>query len=261
MSNYLKIFLCVVFALVTYSSSWAQGSTDERLAAQYYANREYDKAVVYYEKLFDKSGSPTFYIRLLNCYIELEEYKNGEKLIKRELKKNPYDLSYMVDMGHLYEKSGDENKQKQQYDKALKLLSPNNDQIIGLANAYMKYKELDYAIEAYKKGRKILKGTYPFNFELAQAYGLQGETELMLNEYLGLLDYNRTYLQSVQNALQTALNPDENGKKKNLLKQLLVERIQQQPDKKLFSEMLIWVYIQEENFGGALYKQKPSTEG
>ena len=41
-----------------------------------------------------------------------------------------------------------------------------------------------------------------------------------------------------------------------MLKRLLVERIQQHPDKKLFSEMLIWVYIQEENFGGAFVQAK-----
>ena len=218
MQIWVKIALCILLVNGTVSSTFAQGNTDERLAAQYYSNKEFDKAVIYYEKLFDKSGSATYYIRLLNCFIELQEFKNGEKLIKREIKKNPYDLSYTVDLGFLYFKSGDANKQKQQYDKALKLLTPNNDQIIGLANSYLKYKEPEYAISTYKKGRKLLKGTYPFNFELAQVYGLQGKTELMLNEYLGLLDYNRSYLQSVQNALQTALNPDENGEKKSHVK-------------------------------------------
>jgi TolA-binding protein len=125
-----------------------------------------------------------------------------------------------------------------------------------LANGFLKYKESEYAIATYQKGRKLLKGTYPFNFEVAQVYSQMGKTELMLEEYLNLLDYNASYIQSVQNALQTALNPDDDGDKKALLKSLLIRRIQKDAGNKIFPEMLIWVYIQEKNFNGAFIQAK-----
>jgi len=256
MNKYVKILLLIVIVSFSDSKLIAQKNTDEKLAAQYYNDKEYDKAVIYYQKLFDRTSSPAYYIRLLNCFVQLEEFKNGEKLIKRQLKRNVYQLHYYPDLGNLYAVSGEASKSKQAYDKALKLLSPSNQQIIELANGYLKYKELDYAILTYQKGRKLLKGTYPFNFELAQVYFAQGNTESMLNEYLELLAYQESYIQSVQNALQTTLVAGEGGAEQSLLKSLLIRRIQKDADKKVFPEMLIWVYIQEKNFSGAFIQAK-----
>ncbi len=252
-------FKIIAFTLISvfYSTQlFAQKETDVRLAAQYYTDKEYDKAVIYYEKLFDKTHSQAYYVRLLDCFIELKEYSNAEKLIKRETKRNEFQLEYWTDLGNLYKLSDESSKSTQAYDKALKLLTPNNEQIMGLANGFLKYKETQYAIDTYLKGRKLLKGSYPFNFELAQVYDLQGNTEAMLEEYLGLLTYQESYIQSVQNALQTALNPDVDGEKKALLKSLLIKNIQKNPDVRVYPEMLIWVYIQEENFSGAFIQAK-----
>ena len=250
--------ILVLIFIVSFSDSTliAQNNTDNKLATQYYNNKEYDKAVIYYQKLFDISKSPAYYVRLLNCFIALEEFKNGEKLIKRQLKRNRYQLHFYADLGNLYEVSDQASKSKQAYDKGVKLLYPSNQQIIELANGYLKYKKLDYAILTYQKGRKLLKGTYPFNFELAKVYLAQGNTEAMLNEYLDLLDDQEAYIQSVQNALQTTLVFDDSEDKQTLLKSLLIRRIQKNADKKVFSEMLIWVYIQEKNFSGAFIQAK-----
>jgi len=256
MNQFFKILFCIGIVIFFSADSFAQKESDIQLAAQYYADKEYDKAVIYYEKLFDKNHSQAYYVRLLDCFIELKEFNNAEKLIKREIKRDTYQLEYWVDLGNLYEVSGESSKSTQSYDKALKLLTPNNNQIMGLANGFLKYKKTEYAIETYLKGRKLLKGSYPFNFELAQVYNVQGNTEAMLEEFLGLLAYQESYIQSVQNALQTALNPDVNGDKKALLKTLLIKNIQKSPDTKVYPEMLIWVYIQEENFAGAFIQAK-----
>lgn len=256
MIKYLKILLLICIVSFTDSRLNAQKNADSKLAAQYYDEKEYDKAVIYYQKLYDKTNSPAYYVRLLNCFIQLEEFKSGEKLVKRQIKKHPYQLHFYTDLGNLYEVSDQYSKSKTSYDKALKLLSSSNQQIIELANGYLKYKQTDYAILTYQKGRKLLKGTYPFNFELAQVYYTQGKTEAMFNEYLELLAYQESYIQSVQNALQTTLANDEAGSEKSLLKSLLIRRVQKDADKKVFSEMLIWVYIQEKNFAGALIQAK-----
>lgn len=256
MNKYFKILLLTFIVSFSDSKLIAQKNNDGKLASQYYNNKDYSKAVIYYQKLFDRSKSPAYYIRILNCFIQLEEFKNGEKLIKRQLKSNTDQLHYYTDLGNLYEVSNKTSKSKQAFEKGLKLLSPNNQQIIELANGYLKYKKLDYAILTYKKGRKLLKGTYPFNFELAQVYLAQGNTEAMLNEYLALLDYQESYIQSVQNALQTSLVSDGEVSDGGLLKSLLIRRIQKNSDKKVFSEMLIWVYIQEKNFAGAFIQAK-----
>src|SRR3972149_5523928 len=94
--------IVVVISLVVFFSNQlkAQKQSDDRLAAQYYDNKEYDKAVIFYEKLFDKTHSSAYYVRLLTCFTELKEYNNAEKLIKREIKNFPYQLEFWTDLGN-----------------------------------------------------------------------------------------------------------------------------------------------------------------
>jgi len=236
--------------------SLAQKTLDERLAAQYFSSEEYEKAVIYYEKIFEKTKSKSYYSRLLECYQKVGDQKKGEKLIRKQLKRQPFQLGYLVDLADLYEFFEDDLKARQTSEKAIKMLSPSTSQVINLAKAFLKYKKTKYAIATYSKGRKLLRDDYPFNYELAEVYNLEGRTEDMLNEYLSLLAFNESYIQSVQNALQTNLNPDEKGEKKAMLKSLLIRNIQRYPNRKVYPEMLIWLYIQEKNFAGAFLQTK-----
>ena len=256
MNKFFKILLLLSIVFLQSTRVVAQSNTNTRLAAQYFSNKEYDKALVYYQQLYVKNKTEKYYSRLLDCLTQLEDYKSAEKLIKRRLKHDAYSLKFYVDLGHLYEVSKQETKAKQAYEKAIKLLTPSNQQIVDLADRFLNYKKNTYAIQTYQKGQKLLKGDYPFNFELAQVYSAQGNIEAMLKEYLNLLEVQESYIQSVQNALQTNFASDEDGENKRLLKSLLIEKIQKRPREKVFSEMLIWVYIQEKNFGGAFIQAK-----
>ncbi|MBI3234365.1 MAG: hypothetical protein HYZ42_10050, partial [Bacteroidetes bacterium] len=65
-------FMRVLFSLIAImglSLTLSAQSNDEQLAQQYYNNREFDKAVILYEKLIEKNpGSMYFYENLLTCY-------------------------------------------------------------------------------------------------------------------------------------------------------------------------------------------------
>lgn len=256
MKNLLHIFLLFLTIGLSQNIGFAQNNTDEELANEYFYNKEYEKATVYYEKLFDKTRSQYHYNKLLDCFVTLEEFKNAEKLIKRQQKQNPLELAYNVDLAYIYKLSGKESDAKQLNEKTIKQLTPNQQQTISLAQAFQFRKETDYAIQTYLQGRKLLKDIFPFNFELAQLYNSLGQTQNMVYEYLDILLVQESYIQSVQNALQTNLYDDDKGSKKEVLKTSLIEFVQKHPDKRVFSEMLIWVYIQEENYAGAFIQAK-----
>ena len=254
-----KIFyILFTFLIITLSNTtvFAQNNTDEELANQYFYNKEFDKATVYFEKLFDKYPAQPYYLKLIDCYVELKEFKNAEKLIKRQQKQKPLELNYNVDLAYIYKISGKESDAKQLSEKTIKQLIPNQEQVINLAQAFQFRKETDYAIQTYLQGRKLLKDVFPFNFDLAQLYNSIGKTENMIREYLDVLEIQESYIQSVQNALQSNLYDDDKGEKKGVLKTLLLEYVQKEPDKRVFSEMLIWVYIQDDNYFGAFIQAK-----
>lgn len=227
-------------------------SGDEQFAAQYFQNREYEKAAFYYEKLFEKNPIDRYYQNLLICLIETENFNKAEKLVKKQQKKNPYALSYTVDLGYVYKREGKIDEAKKIWEKAINELAPNQNQIFELAYAFNNRKETDFALNTYLKGRKILNGLYTFHFEIADIYAQKGNYTAMINEYLDVLLINEAYIQQVQNALLRIYQSAPEDKKNEILKTELLKRIQKYPDKKIFAEMLIWIMMQEQDFNGAL---------
>jgi tetratricopeptide (TPR) repeat protein len=253
------LFLSVFCLLSSVFSAFSQGQNNLELATQYFTTGEYDKAAVYYEKQYnaDPFGTYELYLRCLNL---LKDYDKAEKLIKKQMKKNPADLILYVDLGKLYlnennpDKSAD--KAKQQFDKAIKSLPPDVNQVINLGNAFVEIQEFDRAIEAYQAGRKLLREAYPFNFELAELYAQQGDQQKMIDEYLDVLNYNEQYFANLQAILQNKIANDVTGGISETLRTSLLRKIQKNSDKPIYNELLYWLFIQEKDFESAFIQAK-----
>jgi len=101
-----------------------------------------------------------------------------------------------------------------------------------------------------------LRGGYPFNFEIADIFSTQSRYEEMIAEFLGLLEINESYLQSVQNALSRTMSFETNTKQNQVLRTALLKRTQRNPNKKVYAEMLIWLFLQHKDFQSALLQAK-----
>jgi len=228
---------------------------DEKLAAEYLKNKDFEKALVLYEKLFDEKGTHFYYTYYLYCLIEIQDYKTALKVIRKQYKKDPAQLRYLVDEGFIYTLSGEQNKAKETFDEALQNIEPNANQIRDLANAYNYRGQTDYAIRTYETGKKLVPEN-PFNLELAQIYNQLGNNQEMVKEYLDLLDIDLSKMDMVKGRLQSALDDDPEGEKNEVLRTELLRRVQRFPDKTYFAEMLIWHSIQQKDFNLALIQAK-----
>lgn len=239
-------------------SAFAQKGTEEQLADQFFQNKDYAKAVVYYENLYNKNPPIVFYTPYFKCLLALRDLKKAEKIVKRQLKNVPENLTYYVDLAQVYIADSNYTKATEQYGKAIKELGPDISQTLDLGKALMGVKEYDYAIEAYKKGRKYNIRAYPFFNELAEVYKAKGDIKGMINEYLDEIGFKETNLQDVEMQLQNSLGyDDEKGGFNNpVLKQELQRRIQQYPDKIVFYDFLIYILVQQKDFEGAFTYSK-----
>lgn len=246
----------ILFLFVT-ASVFAQKSTEEQLADQFFQSKDYAKAIVYYEKLYDKSPA-NYYTPYFACLLAVKDFKKAEKIAKRQLKSAPNDLSCYVDLAQVYKADSNISKANEQYTKAIKELSPDISQTLQLAKAMIGVKEFDYAIEAYKKGRRYNIHIYPFFYELAEVYKAKGDIRAMINEYLDAIGYKETDLQNAEMQLQNSLGyDDEKGGFNNpILKQELQKRIQQHPDKIVFYDFFITILIQQKDFEAAFIQSK-----
>ncbi|TAL61256.1 MAG: tetratricopeptide repeat protein [Bacteroidetes bacterium] len=255
MTKLSKYLLLISIFRLLIVPSFSQ-TTDEQLAFQYLQNKEYDKAVVYYEKFFNKKEGISYYDPYLLCLTKLGQFDKAEKMIKKMIKQQPANLSYVVDLGTLYIKNGNKAKGNTQYELAIRQLQPDQKQILSLANSFVQLKEWDHAILTYERGRKLLKGFYPFYTEVAEVYSKKGDVAGMVNQYLNLLDEYNDQIQTVQNGLQPSFGEDRDEAKNDIIKIELLKKIQSQPDKVIFSELLIWFFVQEKNFGAAFIQSK-----
>jgi tetratricopeptide (TPR) repeat protein len=250
--NYIIFFFAALLLHLPLSS---QPETDEQLASQFYQNKEFDKALDYYEKLYNKKSPDQFYTPYVNCLLETKDFKKAEKIVKKQMKNHPDNLSYNVDLGAVYMREEEPDKAKKEWENAIKLLK-TDDQVFPLANAFISLRELNYAVETYLRGRKISPTNYPFSFELADVYRLLNNKQAMINEYLDVLESSDSYIQSVQNALQTSFGNEADSKQNEMLKTELLKRIARNPDKTILSELLIWMQIQLKDFEGAFVQAK-----
>ena len=247
------IFASFLFLLLS-SGLFAQ-TTDEQLAAQYFQNKEYDKAVIYYEKLFSKKNVDLYYSYYLACLLELKDYSKAEKLVKKVYKMDEYHLKYLIDLGYVYLESGDGVKAGKQYEDAIRGIK-DNQQVFEVAKSLVALKEYDLAINAYLKGRKLSHGSYPFNFEIASVYGMKGDVQSMVSELLDILLISDAYIEGVQNALQPGFASGTDLKKNEIIKTELLKCIQRNPDKPVYSELLIWMFMQQRDFDAAFTQAK-----
>ena len=251
-----KSLLFIIFSLLLCASAKAQTAADEQLAAQYFQNRDFEKAADLYEKLFDKSPNGYFYSNFLLSVMELKDYKRAEKFVKKLIRKNPQQLNYAVDLGFVYSESGQPDKAKQQFDDAMNDLVSDQNMITMLANAFLVRRQNEYAINTYQKGRKLLHNNLIFAQELAFIYQQFGNYDAMLTEYLDWVENDYGSIDQVEQRLQSFLLDDPDNRKANLLKSALMKRAQKYPDKTVYSEMLIWYATQIQDFQTAYVQAK-----
>lgn len=229
--------------------------SDAQLAAQYYRKKEFDKAVVLYAKLYKQKNSSVYYTYYLYCLVELEDFKEAEKLVKSQIKKSPSRPKYQVDLGFVFTQKGDLSKAKKHYEDALKNLPPDRNRIIELANAFMIRSQLEYAAATYKKGSELLPN-YPFYLELGNLYNQVGNYSGMVEEYLNYVDFDYLNMSVVEHKLQTKLSDDPDNTVSELLRKSLLKRVQKHPEKLFYAEMLMWLSVQEKDFEMAFLQAK-----
>lgn len=230
--------------------------TEEQLGIQYYNNRELDKALATFEALYSKNPSQFNYTYYINALFDLKEFDKAEKVIKKQLKANPNDPRFQVDLGYLYIMQGEITKGRKIYENCLKELQPDRMQIYNLTYAFSNRRETDYVIRTYLRGRALLNDPSAFAFELAYTYEVLGSTEQMIDEYLNLVLSNPQQASLVQNRLQAWLSDDVDNSKNEAYRAVLLKKSQQNPDQLLYNELLLWHSIQQKDFAFALVQAK-----
>ena len=254
----MKRVLFLFLLIVSLGSLAAQQSDDERLALQYYKDKEYDKAVELFEKIQAKKPSSYIYYYYYNALLELERYSELEKIVKKQIKNFANVQRYKVDLGYVYERSGDNAKAEKQYQELLKNLQAKEYAVQELYSAFYSKMKIDYAIEAIQKGRRLMNNPQLLSKELINLYQYQHQTDKVIDEVLSLVkdDNEQKYMDQAKTAIQNLLMDDEDNQKYNTVKVNLQKIIQKNPTNISYLTLLYWVNQLHKEYGEALILAK-----
>lgn len=240
------LILCCFLVSVSVSAQ----VNEEELAAEFLNNKEYDKAVILYEKLLKKdNASPYYYQNLLICYLELKNYDDAEKMVKRQSRRFPDNYFYKVDQGYIKQKQSLTQEAFEMYTELLNGVDDHPETATRLATAFLRRDLPDFAITAYLRARKALKSDNAYTENLIDLYVLTHRNKELISECLEYLRASDANLEKTKNNLYRIF---ENPVYVDFLKEKCLAYIQKYPGRFVFDNLFIWTFIQNRDFSGAL---------
>lgn len=252
-----KILLILLLLFSCGGAVIAQQSQEEQLALQYYKEKEYDKAVELFEKIHAKKPDSYIYYYYYYSLMELERYDAAEKMLKKQVKAFPNVPRYKIDLGYVYERSGDNPKAEKIYQECLKNLQAKETAVNELNNAFMSRGKYDYASETILKGRKLLNNEQLLSKNLINIYKLLHQNDKIIDEIISLVKTdNEKYEKDVQTAIQDLLMDDEDNQLYMSIRTALQKFSQKNPSNILCIKELYWISQLHKDFEEALVLAK-----
>ena len=241
------IFFCLLTNVI-----FSQNIENQQ-ALEYYNGGEYEKAIIIYEELIKKQITPSIFEPYFTSLLKLGLNKNAKHLSVKYNRKYPnykqYELSVIIAKDNLGEiKSIDKT-----YRDFFYHLEGKRYNVINVANFLIRLNYYERALELYAISEEI-NPRNDFGLQKANIYSKIGKVDKMLNEYLNQLESNPNLKSYVTNHLQRFLNNNGIKDEQNfqLVKRLLLSKVRQEENRTDFSEMLIWLFVQNEKYDLAL---------
>jgi tetratricopeptide (TPR) repeat protein len=242
---YILVFCCSLMA----------HAQEDLLAKQYLEDGDFEKAVVFYEKLAKKNPKRTDYVQgLVTCYQQLQRYAEADAFLTELLQGPRPHPNLFIEKGYNYELQDLPERANDYYEQALETIELNPNFGYSLGSQFQKYSILDKAVLAYKKAME-LNPALDYNYQLAGIYGEQGHIDEMFSAYLELLASGKTSISNILRSIDDFISSDPEDKNNLIFKTVLLEKAQKDPDI-IWNELLSWLFIQQEQYASAFRQEK-----
>ena len=225
-----------------------------RIANEYFLKGDKEKALAMYQQISrNTDNTAAIYNNYFNLLLDMGKYKEAEDYVEKVLRKVDDRISYRVDLGVVYVRAGDIQKADKYFKALIKSSLTDVYRAKSISDYLASHNLPDYAVLTLQELRQSMGNPALFTLEMANLYRMQGKRDDMVQEYLNYITQSPSNLNYVKNLLQLFLNkPDE----LESLERMLYDKVQQHPDSEVFSDLLIWVNLQQKNFYGAFVQAR-----
>lgn len=245
----MKKITVIILLFFTSTFCFAQDNVDDALAYQFYQQGQYQQAAELLEKLFNKTKNSTYFELYFNSLLALKRYDDGEKLVKKLIKQDKENIQYGISLARIYQDKGQIDAANKLYMQLINNLPADEFKIREIANYFYNFKAYDLAITAFLQGRKILNDNKPFTYELLSIYRYKKDKNMLIQEYLNALPEIPQLLPQAESVLSSVF---EDNADYQILQSALLKKIQKEPQTEIYTKLLIWQYLQQQEYDMAL---------
>lgn len=249
---FLLLILFGGFSTITFSQN-----SDLQMAQYYFEQADFEKAKLYYEKLYANSSSREVYSQYVNTLIELNEFDEAIKITKKKARTEKFGAFYDIKLGVLYEQQGNKHKAINYFENLIKNLSKKNsvNEFTLLANEFIRVLKYQQAVEVFEKCDKTHTNTN-HKISIANLHGMLGNYEQMIDTYLDQLTLSSSELARIKMLLPRSINFTEDKEEVEILKKQTLKKIQKNPENESLYDLLIWIFQQSNDFETAFIHVK-----
>lgn len=227
----------------------AQQNVDDALAYQYYQQGQYQEAAVLLEKLFNRTKSDSYFEMYLNSLLKLKKFDDAEKTVKKLIRQDTKNLQYSIALARIYQEKGQTEVANKMYLQAVNNLPADEFKIREVANYFYNFLNYDLAIATFLQGRKILNNNKLFSYEVLSIYRFKKDKNMLIQEYINVLPEMPQMLPQAESVLASVF---ESNADYQILQAALLKKIQKDPETEVYTQLLIWQYLQQQDYEMAL---------
>lgn len=248
----LKLHIILIFYISLWSLQRVRGQNPE-MAKHYFEQGDLDKAAYEYQLLVDKFPyNKSYLFNLIKIYQSQSKFKTAENLLRKQnLKQNP---QFLVYLGYNYQLQKDSIKSEKYYQKALKIVKKQAYKAYAVGESFTQLYLLNYALKTYQTALKNSNNTNLY-LKIALIYAEQNRQDLMMQNFLKLIDKDDRYTNQIKYYLSKYITQDPENKANIILKKQLIEKIKTTGDTKWY-RLLQWLYIQQKDYKKAFLQLK-----
>lgn len=244
--NTIVVCLCVL-------NGFSQNQQEIRIANEYLSKGEKIKALAVFQELAkDPQNINSIHNTYLNLLLDGAKFKQAEDYIEKLIRRDDR-ISYRLDLGIIYLRSGDVAKADKYLKSQIKIQLEDVYKAKIVSDYLASQNLIDYSVYSLQQARVVTKSPALFSLELANLYRLQGKREQMVSEYLDYVTQTPANSGYIKNLLQLLLTKPEELQS---LEQVLTQRVQQNQQSEVFIDLLIWTNLQQKNFYGAFIQAR-----
>ena len=250
----MEKIISYLISFIIISVSFSQDLNQLKLANEYYLSKDYEKAADIYKKLSkQKNNLQHIHKNYLDLMIKNGTYDKAFNYSKRVIKVFPNISRYQVD--HIYIANLLTNEKE--YKRLKKELADRYFQDINalkkISEEFVFRKMHDDALNFLTYARMQSKDPNIYALDFARIYSDLGNSSRMILEYINFASQQTRNIPFVKSILQELILEKGN---QSILENHLIDNSQKNPDKFLFNDLLMWLYIQTRDYYGAFVQAR-----